>query len=402
MTWGRSLSGSRARSDLVRAVFVAALVLPFGAAPAALARVNLEFGGGSVLHHNRVHLVFWQPSGSGLTFDPGYVGLVERFAADVAASSRSTSDVLGLTGQYGDRRGPAASASVYGGAVLDTDPLPPSHCVEPVTTGPTGWLVCLTDAQLQTELRHVVAADGLPVDRSQDVYVLLTPRGFGDCSDSSSSSCALGGSATGYCGYHSSTAGGLIYAVIPYNAVPGHCQSGNPRPNSSTADPALSTVAHELAEMVTDPFGNGWSDSAGEEIADLCITSFGPALGGSGTGRWNEVLGGHHYWLQELWSRVTGGCAARPAADRVWLSARAVAVRVVGGARVLSFRARGVVAGGRAVGWLWSFGDGRVGRGPIVRHLYRRPGRYTVRLRLTDSSGNWTFIARSVRVAKSG
>jgi hypothetical protein len=390
------------RSLLARTVVVAALVLPFGAAPTALARVDLGYGGGPVLHHNRTHLIFWQPAGSGLSFDPGYMPLVEQFATDVAASSRSTSDVLGITGQYADRTAPAASASAYAGAVLDTDPLPPSHCVEPVTTGPTGWLVCLTDAQLQTELQHVIASDRLPVDRTQDVYVLLTPRGFGDCSDSSSSSCALGGSATGYCGYHSSTAGGLIYAVIPYNAVPGHCQSGNPRPNSSTADPALSTVAHELAEAVTDPFGDGWADRAGGEIADLCITSFGPALGGSGTGRWNEVLGAHHYWLQELWSRVAGGCAARPAPDRVSFSAHAVASAAGSRLRVLSFRARGYVPGGRTVGWLWSFGDGRGGHGALVRHVYRRPGRYTVRLRLTDSAGDWTFVARSVRVTKSG
>ena len=53
---------------------------------------------------------------------------------------------------------------------------------------------------------------------------------------------------------------GLLYAVIPYNAVPGHCQSDNPRPNSSTADPALSTLSHEHIETVTDPDGDAWTD----------------------------------------------------------------------------------------------------------------------------------------------
>ena len=41
--------------------------------------------------------------------------------------------------------------STYGGAVVDTDPLPPNGCTEPADTGP-GWTVCLTDAQLETEL----------------------------------------------------------------------------------------------------------------------------------------------------------------------------------------------------------------------------------------------------------
>ena len=73
--------------------------------------------------------------------------------------------------------------------------------------------------------------------------------------------------------------------MIPYNAVTGHCQSGNPRPNASTADPAISTISHEHNESVTDPLGNAWVDSSGDEIADLCITSYGPALGGTGAER---------------------------------------------------------------------------------------------------------------------
>ena len=40
---------------------------------------NLPYGGGPVLHSNRTHLIFWQPAGSGMTFDPGYKALIERF-----------------------------------------------------------------------------------------------------------------------------------------------------------------------------------------------------------------------------------------------------------------------------------------------------------------------------------
>ena len=83
-------------------------------------------------------------------------------------------------------------------------------------------------------------------------------------------------------------ADGLLYAVIPYNAVPGHCQSDNPRPNGSTADPTISTISHEHSEMVTDPVGDAWIDSSGSEDGDLCLTSFGPAIGGSGASAWNE------------------------------------------------------------------------------------------------------------------
>lgn len=35
--------------------------------------------------------------------------------------------------------------------------------------------------------------------------------------------------------------------------------------------PFLSLIAHELVETVTDPLGNGWYDSAGNENADKVI-----------------------------------------------------------------------------------------------------------------------------------
>ena len=179
-----------------------------------------------------------------------------------------------------------------------------------------GWTVCLTDGQLETELERVIAADHLPTT-SRDIYFIITPAGFGSCTDASSSSCALGGSMTGYCGYHSETAGGVLYAVIPYNAVPGHCQSSNPRPNSSTADPTISTISHEQNETVTDPDGNAWVDAEGDEEADLCLTNFGPSLSGSGQTAWNENIHGGHFFLQEEWSNADSACEPRAKPDSV-------------------------------------------------------------------------------------
>ena len=70
---------------------------------------NLPYGGGPVLHSNRTHLIFWQPTGSGMTFDPGYESLIEQFLGRVAAASHHTDNVYGLTGQYPDAQGPAAT-----------------------------------------------------------------------------------------------------------------------------------------------------------------------------------------------------------------------------------------------------------------------------------------------------
>jgi PKD domain len=351
---------------------------------------NLPYGGGPVLHSNRTHAIFWEPAGSSLTFEPGYEPLIETFLVDVAADSHKTTNVYGLSGQYSDSAGPAAYDSTYGGAVVATDPLPSNGCSEPPSTGP-GWTVCLTDQQLETEIQHVISVDHLP-RANRDVYFLITPNGLGSCTDAGSSSCALGGSESGYCGYHSQTPDGIVYAVIPYNAVPGHCQSNNPRPNASTADPTISTISHEHNEMVTDPDGDAWIDPRGNEDGDLCLTSFGPSLAGPGT--WNETIHGGHFFLQEEWSNADSGCQPRAKPDALSFGS----MRLPGRARWVSFVAHGSDPEGRVVGFEWFFGDGRAGFGRHVSHTFRLPGTYRVMVRSNDSWGNWAFAGRFVRV----
>ena len=354
---------------------------------------NLPYNGGPVLHANRTHVIFWQPSGSGMSFDPGYQQLIEKFLTDAAAASHDPSNVYGLTGQYTDGFGPAAYASTWGGSVIDTDRVPSNGCVEPPVTGPP-WTVCLTNSQLQAEIEHVVAVDHLPTT-AEDVYFLVTPNGLGSCTDSSSTSCALGGSVSGYCGYHSETPdGAILYAVIPYNAVSGHCQSENPRPNSSTADPSISTISHEHSEMITDPVGDAWIDSSGNEDGDRCITTFGPAIGGSGQTAWNEEINGGHYFLQEEWSNEDRGCQPRDEPDQVVFSSSGGSV-----GKALRLVARARDPDGSIVSYLWLFGGGATGRRGSVRHTFRRPGAYNVTLRTTDSAGNWTFYTRAISVA---
>ncbi|HWD65730.1 MAG TPA: PKD domain-containing protein [Solirubrobacteraceae bacterium] len=372
---------------------------PAGASPGAgdqtVARTAtvpaIGYQGGPVLHSSRTHLIFWAPSNHPeLRFDPGYMGLMQRFLKDVARASRSTRSIYGITGQYRDSGGAAAYASTYAGHVFDTDPAPPSGCTEPAT-GP-GWTTCLSDRQLREELARVIAEHHLPTDAG-NLYFIVTPDGLGSCTGSD---CALGGSHGGYCGYHSWYAH-VLYAVIPYNAVPGHCQSLNPRPNGSTADPALSTIAHEQAESITDPYGDAWESSNGSEIADLCITSYGRPLGGQATAEWNETIAGGHFWLQELYSRITGSCAARPQPDSAAITTPAPIV--AGEALRLTARAR--QPGGQIVAYNWNFGDGHGGRGRRPRHTYRVAGTYHVFLRVTDSAGNWAYAKRTVTVTQA-
>ncbi len=357
---------------------------------------GVPYGGGEVLHWNRTHLIFWAPAGSGLSFDPGYVSLMETFLKNVAADSHATTNVYGLTGQYTDSGGPAAYNSIYAGPITDLDRLPPSDCTEPLTAPP--WTACLSDSDLENEIQHVVSADRLPTT-GNDIYFLVTPNGLGDCENSGPDNCALGGSASGsYCGYHSETPAGLLYAVIPYNAVSGHCQSDNPRPNSSTADPALSTLSHEHAETVTDPMGDAWVDISGNEIADLCITNYGPRAGGSGAGEWDEVINGGRYYLQELWSNYDGQCEPRAAPDRISFSG--IRNPVAGTPDVFSAKASD--PHGTITGYDWFFGDGRTGHGRRVTHTFGHSGNFRVVVRATDSAGNWALTAQTIGIGRAG
>jgi hypothetical protein len=359
---------------------------------------NLPYGGGPVMHSNRTHVIFWTPSGSGLQYDPGYVALVERFMRDVAADSHKPTNVYGLSGQYDDHTGVAAYNSTFAGAVATTDPLPPNECASPAT-GP-GWTVCLSDAQLENEIRRVVSVNRLPTGTMRDVYILVLPNGMGTCETTGPENCALGGMsvAGSFCGYHSTTPDeAILYAVIPYNAVNGHCQSGNPRPNSSTADPTISTISHEHNETVTDPLGTGWIDGAGNENGDLCIQQYGPVLGGSGAAAWNQSIHGGHYFLQEEWSNVNASCQPRAQPDSVSFGAPArVSARTD-----LTLTGRGRASHGRIVRFDWTFGDGGKASRRTTQHGYKRPGNYTIVLRTTDSWGNWAFATRAVRVTQA-
>jgi hypothetical protein len=379
--------------------------------PRVLAHVaNVAWCGGPVMHAEHVHLIYWQPSGSGLSFDPGYEQEMDQFVQRVVAADRSTGNLFALMGQYRDGTGPAAYDFSFGGAIVDTDPLPTgsgSSCTEPLPpplgTGPPGWSACVNDGAVEAEIGRVIRAHGLATGM-QDVYVMITPDGLGSCFGAGPADCSDGGDANdGYCGYHSATGNpGAIYAVIPYNALAGHCQSTNPRPNGSTADPAISTVAHELAESATDPLGDAWTDDSGNEIADLCITDYGPALGGSGADRYDEAIDGGHYWIQELWSNAARACEPAAKPDRVSFRVAGRAAGKRGGSAV-TLVARASDPEGRIKTYTWSFGDHRMASRSAtqVTHAFARAGTYTVTLRTTDSWGNWTFATRRIHV-KSG
>lgn len=254
---------------------------------------QLRYHGGSTMTTNTTYAVYWQPSNWSQAFPNGYATLIDQYLGDVAADSGKTSNVYYTATQYSGIQ----YKSTYAGSYLDTDPLPASGCSDSATS------VCVSDAQLQTEISNFVSSHGLPRNSTTEYFVMTAP-GVGSCLGSSG--CAF----TDYCAYHSSvgtTSSALVYANMPYVEQVSGCDAGH-HPNALPGDATINVMSHEHNESITDEFGTAWYDILGYEDGDKCAWEWGAWLGGSGSTVYNQVINGHHYALQLEYSNADRGC----------------------------------------------------------------------------------------------
>ena len=73
------------------------------------------------------------------------------------------------------------------------------------------------------------------------------------------------------------------------------------------ADAMASIIAHEAEEATTDPLLNAWYDRRGYENADKCAWTFGAVSTASNGSKYNVVLGGKQYLIQQNWVNASGG-----------------------------------------------------------------------------------------------
>jgi hypothetical protein len=261
---------------------------------------NLQYNGGPVMHSDANYAIYWEPSGH--STPAAYKSVINGYFGNVAAASGATTNDYSVSTQYYDGTGNIAYNASAGGATVDTNAYPASGCVS-TSGGP-----CITDAQLQTEVNRVVSANGWPRGTST-IYYVYFPNGVTTCTDVTSTEC----SGSVYCAYHSSMGSGsstTLYANMPYDAVSG-CDSGQ-HPNGDPADATLNVTSHENIEAITDPLGNAWYDSSGQEIGDKCNFNFGSPLGGASGSEYNEQIASGNYYLQQEWSNAVSGCVQRP------------------------------------------------------------------------------------------
>jgi PKD repeat protein len=374
---------------------------------------NMDYNGGPVMPSNTDYMVLWSPTGLS-AYPAGYVSGLQTFFTDLTHDSGGHQNVDSVSAQYNDLTGAFARYhTTFGGALVDTDPYPPTECpaAAPVSA-------CLTDAQIQTELEQFVASRGLKTDLSHE-YFLLTPPHVETCfSNDPNASPPYGGCSAGepsnlafFCAYHENTSLSpmLIYADDPFDATNPLCQDGN-YPNGIADGEINGGLSHEQNESVTDPLPNdAWTNGAGvnqgQEVGDQCIGMMGTPLGTHNGAKYNQVINGHFYWFQEEWSNQTHSCLQRLGPIKARPHARFTVT--AGSGLTLNFDAHGSSAPGGVAEYVWQFNDAFGAQTveqttPTISHTFPSAGAYSVGLTIMAKDGTSTGNGGIVTTGQSG
>lgn len=283
---------------------------------------ELAYHGGAILPTSSYHLIFWfANSGNHVPSDEStYVNVLEQYHRD-ATNLKPFSTVAP---QYYENNAAGGVSYVtstsYYGAVLDTSNYPDGIATAAGSPNSTSCgSSCITDQAIEDEVRKAVGSVSGWSNANGNVYVVFTGRGESVCDNAHGpfgigTTCSVNGNDGGaICGYHAATSEPITYEAVVYPDTAGSCQlAGATYPNGDAfADSAVFVAAHELAETMTDPFGQGWCDSAdyqsiaavgpqicqGGEVADNCQTYT------------KEAYGSDSFLVTQLWDNRSAGCS---------------------------------------------------------------------------------------------
>jgi hypothetical protein len=289
-----------------------------------MASGGLCYRGGDVINKNETFALTWDapfPDGSQRHYWSETRGYVEQYLRDVADGSGSLGSPYAVTTQYNDSSGRAQNASVFGGGCIDYGVTGSSTCEYGSPTGvghnypasgctPGGDsfvspdvvssnAVCLTDAQLQSEVSTMVTQTGI-VGRTQPGYTplvtLLLPPGVETCLDASHTLCSSNASLTPPPpSVSTNSAGGNIAAGTYLVEVTYMTSNGETVPSSSqtvTTTGATSTITVDSPPStagvtgwyayITDPNGaTFWRQQSSPTAMGTAITLGNLTSGGT-------------------------------------------------------------------------------------------------------------------------
>ena len=238
--------------------------------------VNLSYHGGDVINTARVVCIFWGPTWASGGSDNSRATTIQAFR-----------DQLGTSSHY------AMLTQYYDSAYINTTNLHGSQPDWFDTTNPLPSNGNVTDSIVRQEVQRYVTAHG---SNSTTVYEVFLPKYVPGTStlvySSSGSSTSCGGPGLAYCAYHSSYSNGsyyVKYSIEPYPSCSGCQVSG-----WTVVQNMTHFMVHETREAVTDPRGNAWYDSSGNEADDKCA--------------WTGLFISNGYGYQPEWSNSANGC----------------------------------------------------------------------------------------------
>jgi hypothetical protein len=382
----------------------------------------LTYGNGPLMLSSTLYLIFWGAQGS---FASSYTTPLVQYAKDLQTDSARGTDEFSVAELYANAANEHIGDGVtFGGESSDTTAYPPLDKSEGCTAAAEP---CVTDSQIRAEVVKEIEANGWPKDPEgapQAQYLVYTPAGVVTCDEPGSCT----DTEEGYCAYHSQIklSGGHVatYSDLPYV---GECDSGQAPAGvegNADADGTLDSEIHELAESATDPApGSGYTDGEGYEIGDKCTYPlvsgeseiYGAPLGGSLSEHtaFDQTIGGHSYYTQQLWSNAptktprpaapgeAAGCVARIGATPVFTAPAGAQT-----GQSVAFDAGGSSDVAAALtGYTWNYGDGST---PVTsssvagHHYYTQPGTYQVSLTVSDSAGAADASTQTLPVTVGG
>jgi hypothetical protein len=215
---------------------------------------DISYQGGRVVTSAQSHAVYLLNGGVNC-MTPACWGNPEQFLQDLSGS-----DFIRMADQYTGVK--SDNNFTVGAAAAFNIPLPHK----------------LTDLNMLA-LVHAVASQTHQTGYNH-IYHVFIPPGTDECFDSSFTTCYSPDSPSTFffCAYHSSVdfsdIGHVLYTVEPFQSIPG-CNVAPGSPNGQLVDSQASVLSHELFETITDPDGDGWWNTAtndlfGDEVADEC------------------------------------------------------------------------------------------------------------------------------------
>jgi PKD domain len=396
------------------------------------------YQGGPVMHGNETFALTWDPSRD---YWPTTLNYLEQFLRDVADGSGTLTSPYALTSQYQDAAGRAANKSAFGGGCIDYGAHSPFTCTfgggapagndYPTSGCPingTSFLyspsygtntVCLTDAQIQGELKTVLGQTNLLSKVNggyQPLLVLFMPPTVATCLDSAGTVCSANSTAGAqFCSYHSAVNynGTLVpYVVQPWTVVASSatgCDEPKLPPIPTPVDPqtlqidAGLRIASPLSQAhiaaIVNPDLNGWFAGNGAEVSDNGCGPAGFPVDNAKVGNSSQ----NPYTLARDFNNG-GAIAPSPNSPACWLDVnlvpRFVVPSTVNAGDVVQFDGSTTVTTVLIpnAGYAWDFGDGNTATGPSVEHSYSKGGTFTVQLTVTDRGGNTATVTQTINV----